>query len=112
MKRPLLISFAVALLLLARTGLADTPPKLEPIPEPGPAVIGADADMEPEITIRNRGKEKVEEYRMHGKLYMIKITPRIGRPYYLIDNEGQGRFIRRDGMDRGLVVPTWILKTW
>lgn len=89
--------------------LAETPPKLEPIPEPGPA---ASADDAPEITIRNRGKDKIEEYRMHGKLYMIKVTPRIGKPYYLVDLQGDGRFIRRDGFERGLVVPTWTLNTW
>lgn len=104
-------SLALVLTLLLGPALAETPAKLEPIPEPGPAAT-ASTDEAPEITIRNRGKDKVEEYRMHGKLYMIKIIPRVGKPYYLVDNYGDGHFIRRDGFDRGLVVPTWTLKTW
>jgi hypothetical protein len=52
----------------------------------------------------------VEEYRANGKLYMIKITPKHGVPYYLVDDKGDGKFARQESMDSGLRVPRWIIK--
>lgn len=62
-------------------------PTLEPIAEPGPAAI-ANTDEAPEITIRKRGRDRVEEYRMRGQLYMVKVTPRIGKPTNLVHTRG------------------------
>ncbi len=36
---------------------------------------------------------------MNGRLYMVKVTPTHGVPYYLIDNVGQGEFVRYDSYD-------------
>jgi hypothetical protein len=36
------------------------------------------------------GRCRVEEYRMNGVLYMVKVTPTVGPPYYLIDTTGDG----------------------
>ena len=33
---------------------------------------------------------------MNGRLYMVKVTPAHGVPYYLIDNVGRGDFVRYD----------------
>lgn len=88
---------------------ADAPQKLEPIPEP-PSL--GDPALEPDVTIRNRGQDRVEEYRIRGQLYMVKITPRIGRPYYLIKRTGEGQWSRVDGLDANFVVPQWVIKTW
>jgi hypothetical protein len=41
---------------------------------------------------------------------MIKITPKNGVPYYLVDDRGDGKFSRREGLDSGLRVPRWIIK--
>ena len=40
---------------------------------------------------------------------MVKVTPRHGRPYYLVANGADGTFIRRDSLDTGLRVPLWVL---
>jgi hypothetical protein len=40
---------------------------------------------------------------------MIKITPKHGKPYYLIDDRGDGKFARQEGLDSGLRVPTWVI---
>lgn len=104
-------SLAMVLLGAGAQAAAAESPTLEPIAEPGPAAI-ANTDEAPEITIRKRGRDRVEEYRMRGQLYMVKVTPRIGKPYYLVDPRGDGRFVRRDSFDTGLIVPTWVLKTW
>ena len=67
------------------------PPEL-PLPSPG---AEEDASLEPQVTITKRGEDQIEEYRVNGQLYMIKVTPRIGLPYYLMDNRGDGTFAAR-----------------
>ena len=93
-------------------GTLPPPPKLEPLPEPPPLPPGAvEPGLEPQVTIVQRAGETVEEYRIGGRLYMMKITPRDGVPYYLIDDSGDGRFLRRDPGDN-LRVPMWVLFSW
>src|SRR4051794_17755877 len=77
--------------------------KLQPLPEPPPPPPGMELDptLEPQVTIRRSQKETVEEYRIRGRLYMIKVTPAHGVPYYLIDEGGKGDFSRRDTFDTG-----------
>ena len=90
---------------------AQKPANLEPVPEPPPPPVGiSDGTEEPEVTIKKRGEDKVEEYRLNGKLYMVKVTPPHGRPYYLVDDKGTGVFSRRDDLDSGLRVPLWVIK--
>ena len=104
---------AIALLVAGGAIAQSAPPKLEPIPEPPPPPPGAvDASQEPEITTKTRGDDKVEEYRMQGKLYMIKVTPKVGKPYYLVDQKGDGVFAPTEIGDRTLAVPMWLIKSW
>ena len=65
------------------------PASLQPIPEPPPPPPGYELDpaLEPQVTILKRGTDTVEEYRLGGKLYMIKVTPAHGVPYYMVDRE-------------------------
>ena len=87
------------------------PRDLQPIPEPPlpPAGIEKDSTLEPQVTITKRGEDKAEEFRIGGRLYMIKITPRGGAPYYLIDNRGDGTFARQESLDSGLRPPMWVI---
>ncbi len=71
--------------------------------EPGP-------EGEPQVTITKKGEQTIEEYRVGGRLYMIKITPKHGHPYYLIDDRGDGRFARQESLDSGVRVPQWVIK--
>jgi hypothetical protein len=108
--------FALLLGLLALSAAAqDKPGKLEDVPEPPPPPpnLSADPELEPEVVIRDRedGGQAVE-YRRGGRLYMVKIVPKVGKPYYLIDNRGDGVFTRYDDMDSGLKVPQWIVHEW
>jgi Protein of unknown function (DUF2782) len=87
----------------------DTPKDLEPLPE-SPAVDDTDATAdEPQVTIKQRGEDTVEEYRVNGRLYMIKVTPKHGVPYYLVDRRGGGQFTRMDTLDSGFTVPMWVI---
>jgi hypothetical protein len=107
-----------ALLLAAclPVGAQTRPPNLEPLPEPSPPPPGMieNSALEPQVTIKKRGEDRVEEYRMSGKLYMIKVTPPHGTPYYLVDPKGDGGFVREDlGVgDRGISVPMWVIRSF
>ena len=90
------------------------PPALQPIPEPPPPPPGFELDpfLEPQVTILKRGVDTVEEYRISGRLYMVKVTPPTGRPYYLIDQRGDGMFTRQDSFDSGIRVPMWVIHSF
>ena len=114
-RRPLAFAAAGALLFaLGAAGAADvgTSPGLEPLPEIPPPPNLDDADLAPQITIAQKERETVEEARVNGILVWIKVTPRHGRPYYLIPTAGGNMFIRRDSLDTALKVPMWLLLSW
>lgn len=107
-----LLAIIAALCIALPAAAQNPPPKLEPIPEPPPPPPGYEPDptLEPQVTILQRGEDKVEEYRIKGKLYMVKVTPSHGRPYYLVDSKGDGSFSRQESLDTGLSVPMWVIK--
>jgi hypothetical protein len=43
---------------------------------------------------------------------MMKVTPPNGVPYYLMDNTGNGNWMRRDSLDEGVRVPMWTIRTF
>jgi hypothetical protein len=96
---------------LAQSAPRPLPPGSKPLeePPPPPAVLEPDPALEPQVTIRREGDNTISEYRLHGKLYMMKVTPAHGRPYLLIDHKGDGQFARQDNLDSGLRVPQWVL---
>jgi hypothetical protein len=102
---PLSFALFFALPLMAQS---DRPKNLVPLPEipelpelndadlpelaappPLPPEMELDSDLEPQITIIKRGEDTIEEYRQNGELYMIKVTPRVGFPYYMVRNRGR-----------------------
>ena len=85
------------------------PDNLEPMPPPPPFEAGGDSADEPAVTIIKETEQTIEEFRSAGKLYMIKITPKNGVPYYLVDDLGDGKFSRQEGLDSGVRVPRWII---
>jgi hypothetical protein len=113
--RTLLIS---ALMLGAGAQAAEPtiPPDdgLVPAPEPPviPEAVESGAALEPEVTIIKRGADTVQEYRLNGRLYMVKITPTSGVPYYLIDTDGDGQMETRQNDVRSSKVPQWVIFSW
>lgn len=109
--------FIPLLMLCAFPAFADkaaAPSGLQPLPEPPAAPPGYEPDpaLEPQVTITKRGEDKVEEFRIHGRLYMMKITPAHGAPYFLIDEQGTGKFVRQGEVSPGILVPMWLLKSF
>ncbi|MEO8332859.1 MAG: DUF2782 domain-containing protein [Gallionella sp.] len=88
------------------------PDKLEPLPPPPVFDSGSDSGQpedEPQVTITKQPEPVVEEYRVGGKLYMIKVVPKVGPPYYLVDDQGDGKFVRQESLDSGFRPPRWVI---
>ena len=111
---PLFLVACLAIAGLPATAQTAKPPALQPLPEPPPPPAGYELDpaLEPQVTILKRGTDVVEEHRIGGRLYMVKITPAVGRPYYLVDQKGDGVFQRQDAYDARTRPPMWVIHTW
>jgi len=101
--------------LMAPIALAQEPPALTPAPPP-PGPTGSEEDLQPEVTIIQRKDRTVEEFRVNGQLYMIKVTPKRGRPYFLVDSDGNGNFdMQRTAgpdLEPRMLIPSWVLLRW
>lgn len=81
----------------------------------GAVPFAAQADdapsADPDVTIRQDGDRTVEEYRVNGFLYAIKVTPKGGKPYFLVRADGSdGNFVRSDSPD--MLIPAWEIFSW
>ena len=66
---------------------------------------------DPEVTIRTEGDKTIQEYRQNGFLYAIKVTPKGGKPYFLVRSDGtDANFIRSDQPD--MLIPAWKIFEW
>lgn len=66
---------------------------------------------DPDVVIRQEGERLVEEYRINGFLYAIKVTPKKGKPYFLVRADGdENNFIRSDQPD--MLIPAWEIFKW
>lgn len=87
------------------------------VPPPPPPVESYDEDVEespePEVTIIKRDGTNYEEYRLNGRLYMVKVIPAVGFPYYFVDRDGDGLMETRmnDRADK-IQVPQWVIFSW
>lgn len=116
MRARLCWSLALGLLAGAAQGAdrrdaAVPPPPPPPADENRAATPGPAPDtnaFEPEVTITSKGTEIHEEYRYHGQIYMVKVTPAKGPPYYLIYD--QSGIPRRSDLEPDIIPPTWVIK--
>jgi hypothetical protein len=106
-----LLALAAGLSLISTLSSAAEPPKdlqpLEDIPPPPMSKEGEDVD-EPQVTIVKKGGDTIEEYRINGQLYMMKVTPKSGVPYYLHKEDQDGGWIN-DGPNKPLIIPKWTI---
>lgn len=89
------------------------------IPEPPPMPTEADefipgtdgsGEIKADVTIIRKKDQTVEEYRVNGKLHMVRITPTKGKPYYLLYPKNGGSPVRKDLDD--IQTPYWKLFEW
>jgi hypothetical protein len=108
--RLLLVLFLMMPLMVLAAETA--PPELEPLPEippPPRSSLEMDGIDEPEVTIIKKEGETIEEYRINGELYMMKITPAHGVPYYLQKEDRDGGWSKFDGPGDQLIIPKWVI---
>lgn len=66
-----------------------------------------------EVTIEGEKPDIVEELRVNGQLYAIRVSPKHGVPYYLVDSDGDGDLeTRKNDTDSDLLIPAWVIKKW
>jgi uncharacterized protein DUF2782 len=105
-RRPLV---TLLLTVVAGACFAQAPAKPEALPPPPPPDVLSDQELEPQVTIIRREDQVVEEVRVKGELQYVRVTPRHGRPYFLIPDTNGATYIRRDSLDSSLKVPMWVL---
>ncbi len=86
--------------------------KANPQPAAVPGQIQGDPELEPQVTIIERGDETHEEVRVNGMIRYIKVTPKVGPVYYLVPVSGTETYMRRDSLDSNLRVPMWQVYSW
>lgn len=86
-----------------------------PVPEPPelPSRLEDGQPIEPQVTIVRKKDAVVEEYRANGRMFMVKVTPKVGLPYYLLDRDGDGRMeSRMSKISEEFAVPQWVIFSW
>jgi len=70
--------------------------------------------MEADITIRREGDKVIQEYKVNGKIYKIKIVPAVGPAYYFIDPDGDGEMeeVSESDIVDGMKVNQWTILSW
>lgn len=88
---------------------APPPPVLEPLPEPPPHA--GDIADEPGVRIPVQEGDVIEEIRAGGEVVMLKVTPKDGPTYFLVETP-DGSWARRDSLNTGLRVPMWLIHSF
>lgn len=114
MYRPLGFCFLMLLPIWCRAedAVLVEPPALPEAPEL-PAPVQSGEEMAPDITIIRKGNDTIQEYRRNGRLYMVKVQPQVGPPYYLLDTNGDGRMdVKKNDLDKASNINQWLLFEW
>lgn len=107
----LLLSALYAPLGLAQTEAPQPPAEEAPIPPKLPNLPSEESAPTVNIRRDERSGDVIEEYRTNGRLQMVKVTPARGKPYQIIDTNGDGRLDSHDY--EGRVRPVyWTLFEW
>lgn len=71
------------------------------------------AGIQPEVVIRDKPDRLIEEYRKGGRIVMIKVTPKKGVVYYLVDTDGDGYLDTRENqLPDNVLIPQWKIFQW
>lgn len=62
----------------------------------------------PDVTLIAGEERTVYEYRQHGRLHMIKVVPKLGRPYYLAPRDPTQGFGDLEQADS--LIAQWVLR--
>ena len=91
---------------------SDAPPKIIVTDDTGKEILIEDLDPEVTITPEEDGTE-ITEYKIRGRVYLIKVQPKNAPAYYLHDPDGDGDFNNIGGdISSPIQAPMWVIKTW
>lgn len=90
------------------------PPPPPPAPQapPPPPVLQSGQVMEPGVTIIQTRDETIYEYRAGAVLYLVRVVPKSGAPYYYFDQDGDGELDYSPDDPRVSKVNQWVLFRW
>ncbi len=109
------ILLALCLLVAApMLAMAEEKSDLQPLPGPPklPPQVQSGEVLEPEVTIVETDKGTVHKYSVNGQVYMVKVVPEAGPPYYFIDSDGDGKLDAKVNDIHNISVPQWVLFSW
>jgi hypothetical protein len=113
--KPTQIALGMSVAGLLCAAEPEVPQGLEPLPdmpEPSARVQSGEA-LEPDVRIVPKKDVTIEEHRIRGRLYRIKVIPVKGPPYYLLNQDGDGRMeTKMSEIYSDFVVPSWVLFSW
>lgn len=70
--------------------------------------VSADEDLRgPDVVIIAEEERTIFEFRQGGELRMVRIVPKVGKPYYLVPRDqtkGYGNLERAD-----MLLPSWVI---
>lgn len=106
--RIVVTGFAVA---LSASVCAQSPaPKLEPVPEPPPAIgLDQDGSIERGVRLSPRGDEIIEESIKDG-FHTVRVRTASGWEYMLVEDLGDGHYARQRAHDSGTRIPMWVIR--
>jgi len=87
----------------------EVPPPLPPSSPTKMPETMAEIESKSQVSKRVEGDQTIEEYKVNGKVFMTRVTPKHGRPYVMIDHHGDGTFTRMDSIEPGMRVPQWVI---
>jgi Protein of unknown function (DUF2782) len=114
MTRNLIIPSLLSMALLSSFQPLHAREPVNTAPPKAPSETDAEG-LQPEVNIIRREDKTIEEYRLNGRLYKIKVTPKNAPPYFLVDRDGDGSFETRrmeSTLEPDLMIPQWVLFRW
>lgn len=109
----LLPALCAVVLGLAAPGLRAQGETFLSAPEVPSAPFAGDRIGVPDIIIRETETETITEYSVQGQVYMVRIQPNVGPPYYLLDTNGDGQLdVQSRQPPAAIAVPQWLLFSW
>jgi hypothetical protein len=88
------------------------PPGMVDAPPPPPPMQSGEPMAGPDVTIIQTENERIYEYRVGATLYMVRIVPRVGPPYYYFDSNGDGELDYHQTDPRQSNVNMWEIFRW
>lgn len=75
--------------------------------------LNLDIDDLPEgtdVVIHSSEKKEIQEFWINGFLYTIKVTPKVGKPYFLVAADNRGNFTHAEQPQ--MLIPSWRIMEW